>query len=524
MAENADPRRATTLGFAHRPPNVLVSRSSLAANYAGQQPSSSTSFDQKSYCSVGELSADMRSIDRVFNEGESSLTMPHVATADCDLQTAQLRSMLESRDAQALRNSQLEIARLSNVLEEEMEKWANQKQKLEEEVRRLKQAEKSFASCILSPPTSTSARKSLLQSESDRYVIGLTGVLLNDATRHFKTMGATIVDADDISLRISAKGTSLYNEFILEFGTSVLDRQTAEIRREGLDAKRMAKFDRRMGAAVGSESLRQIDNAASRVVVFRASRLFDTTVSCNAVVVVAASLETQVARMMAENPGMSSLTAGRRVEVQQVAAASPSTLKPTFVLNCSDESISLLAQTARIWQMIPSSLRQPTITPRVVARLVAVDATLPNCELADGADVSFGRAESCSVQIADLTVSHEQCRIFCAEQKVWIDDLSSHGTFVNRAKIGRGLRVQLNHGDRIFLSKSGLKRNECHFVVHLLDKAETRTVMFDGGLVHSKVLPSETPKWIEKKSHAQPETIFWLNVRTGEVVSTKPEE
>jgi len=180
----------------------------------------------------------------------------------------------------------------------------------------------------------------------------------------------------------------------------------------------------------------------------------------------------------------------------------------------SDCPVALRAQLTRMWSLIAQP-REPGSGRLWRARLVAVDATLPTCELYDGADVLFGRSDRCIVRVADVTVSHEHCRVFVKDNgEVWLEDLSTHGTFVNRLKVGHRLRVKLEHGDTVWLSKAALKSKTqtCHFVVHFADQIESRIVEFPSKF---KCNSSETPKFVKKTSKKTGQA-YLLNVRTGE--------
>ncbi len=242
MTENVDPRRGPH-------------RASTFAVVKAEEASISTSS-----C---HLSSDLQSIGRVFGEDSSlvdqslrdeagSLSRPD-ATSECDLATAQLRALLVPSSEQ-LRNAQLEIQRLSRLLEEEVARGRQQKQKLEDEIRAMKRESRLVAqACVVSPPPSKpgaaagigTGAASPTAEASGHYLIGLTGPGMEEAAAVLAQLGAAVVDADATALLLTAKGAPLYNELVNEFGPgAVLDRQTAELRREGLDTKRAAKFDK----------------------------------------------------------------------------------------------------------------------------------------------------------------------------------------------------------------------------------------------------------------------------------------
>jgi hypothetical protein len=88
---------------------------------------------------------------------------------------------------------------------------------------------------------------------------------------------------------------------------------------------------------------------------------------------------------------------------------------------CSSDEIS--AQVTRIWSLIPQPRKVESASSVCRARLTAVDATLPSCDLFDGANVLFGRSDKCHVRIADATVSHEHCRVYVQDNEIYLEDL-----------------------------------------------------------------------------------------------------
>ena len=70
---------------------------------------------------------------------------------------------------------------------------------------------------------------------------------------------------------------------------------------------------------------------------------------------------------------------------------------------------------------------------------------------------TFGRKETCSFQILDQRLSAIHCKleIKLASGEVYLTDMSSNGTYLNREIIGKGKRVQLLDGDSLDLLISG---------------------------------------------------------------------
>lgn len=54
----------------------------------------------------------------------------------------------------------------------------------------------------------------------------------------------------------------------------------------------------------------------------------------------------------------------------------------------------------------------------------------------DGAEISFGRADVCTVQLDDTYVSTQHARLFSKEGSWFVEDLgSTNGTYLNRVKV-----------------------------------------------------------------------------------------
>ncbi|XP_072042861.1 E3 ubiquitin-protein ligase CHFR-like [Amphiura filiformis] len=68
---------------------------------------------------------------------------------------------------------------------------------------------------------------------------------------------------------------------------------------------------------------------------------------------------------------------------------------------------------------------------------------------------SIGRAKVCDLSLCDNKyVSSKHCRLTRQEDgKTWLEDTSTNGTWVNQTKLTKGQRLQVTHGDEIFLVK-----------------------------------------------------------------------
>lgn len=87
--------------------------------------------------------------------------------------------------------------------------------------------------------------------------------------------------------------------------------------------------------------------------------------------------------------------------------------------------------------------------------------------------VDLGRKSSCVIQIKHPAVSGIHCEINNRGQgEVWIKDLSTNGTFINSAPIGKSKAVLLNDGDEIVLIKSTSEKIGYKFILQETAKKE----------------------------------------------------
>jgi len=74
----------------------------------------------------------------------------------------------------------------------------------------------------------------------------------------------------------------------------------------------------------------------------------------------------------------------------------------------------------------------------------------------------MGRSVNCDVHLKNQSLSAQHCRIFRVidnnyadlDPTVFIEDLSSNGTFLNGTKLGKGVRRVLTHGAKLSLGKN----------------------------------------------------------------------
>lgn len=117
---------------------------------------------------------------------------------------------------------------------------------------------------------------------------------------------------------------------------------------------------------------------------------------------------------------------------------------------------------------------------------------------ADGnadADVhTIGRNEACDVVVRDTRVSGYHCRIYRRREgqefihheqlAVYIEDISSNGTFLNNAKLNKREPCTLSSGDELALvsPKKDLARATAYVYIHLMEKCQgyrTRSIVRD---------------------------------------------
>eukprot|EP01114_Cavostelium_apophysatum_P015421 TRINITY_DN4193_c0_g1_i3.p1 TRINITY_DN4193_c0_g1~~TRINITY_DN4193_c0_g1_i3.p1 ORF type:complete len:442 (+),score=128.56 TRINITY_DN4193_c0_g1_i3:262-1587(+) len=93
-------------------------------------------------------------------------------------------------------------------------------------------------------------------------------------------------------------------------------------------------------------------------------------------------------------------------------------------------------------------------------RLLSQDPRFGHIDL-QTTELTVGRRKECSVTFSDLRVSGKHCRIFRANTdleagtipipSIFVEDLSSNGTFLNGKVLGKGNRSTVNNGDEISL-------------------------------------------------------------------------
>lgn len=104
--------------------------------------------------------------------------------------------------------------------------------------------------------------------------------------------------------------------------------------------------------------------------------------------------------------------------------------------------------------------------------LESLSARYPNTWLyQDDEEVTIGRSETCTISIPDTAcVSRVHCRIFRgSDDKVYLEDLSSNGTWVNRKLVGKKKKVVLKSGQTVTVQKANAKSKISKIAFKFLD-------------------------------------------------------
>ena len=196
--------------------------------------------------------------------------------------------------------------------------------------------------------------------------VGLTGGIgsgKSAVSRLLEQHGAVIVDADLIAREVVEPGTPALAQIAQEFGPQVL-RPDGSLDRAALaqqvfsDAAALARLNAithpRIAARTG-ELFGQAATAGARVLVHDVALLVENDLATmyDAVVVVAVTPETQLARLVAQR-GMSSEEAQRRIAAQ--APLEDKVAVATHVLRNDGSREELAAQVARLWEELLARL------------------------------------------------------------------------------------------------------------------------------------------------------------------------
>ena len=159
----------------------------------------------------------------------------------------------------------------------------------------------------------------------DQYLIGLTGNIAtgkSTVAAMLEDLGATVIDADALVHELQRKGTPVYDDIVVAFGSGILDR-AGEIDRKALGAivfanpAQLHKLESIVHPAVLVESMRRITEAAPPVIVYEAIKLIEAgrAEMCDALWVVTARSDVQIQRLMRDRH-MSEAEARQRIAAQ----------------------------------------------------------------------------------------------------------------------------------------------------------------------------------------------------------------
>lgn len=122
----------------------------------------------------------------------------------------------------------------------------------------------------------------------------------------------------------------------------------------------------------------------------------------------------------------------------------------------------------------------PLPAPRVWARVVSTNPRFSNLDFAD-ACITFGRKRECTVSFKELSISGKHCRIWKEDQEgskdflVWVEDLSTNGTFINGSRIGKGNKQIVSNGTEIVLQPKGKDKDKISYILYIMNLKRAAT-------------------------------------------------
>lgn len=125
-------------------------------------------------------------------------------------------------------------------------------------------------------------------------------------------------------------------------------------------------------------------------------------------------------------------------------------------------------------------VRKQTVS-NIWARLVATHPNYPNVDIIKD-DIIFGRRDDADVLVKDGAISNTHCKLY-REQKpeeadeadggkpsvgtIWLEDLSTNGTFVKDQRIGKGNKLEISSGTEITLIPRGANRTKVSYIIYI---------------------------------------------------------
>jgi dephospho-CoA kinase len=192
-----------------------------------------------------------------------------------------------------------------------------------------------------------------------QYLIGLTGNIAtgkSTVATMLAELGATVIDADEITHQVMRRGGEVFERIVTAFGPDVIGAD-GEINRERLgpivfsDSEALRRLEEMVHPAVGVEVSRRIAEARTPVVVVEAIKLIEAGMHrlCRALWVTTCPSEQQIDRLMRER-SFSFDEAERRVTAQP-----PQALKiglADVIIDTSGDIAETRRQVEAAWQAI----------------------------------------------------------------------------------------------------------------------------------------------------------------------------
>jgi len=120
--------------------------------------------------------------------------------------------------------------------------------------------------------------------------------------------------------------------------------------------------------------------------------------------------------------------------------------------------------------------------PKIWGRLVSLNPSCPSVDLSES-EIFVGRQSSCAIRISDRLISGKHCRIFRESNDglVFLEDLSSNGTWLNGDKIGKNHSLLLTNGAEITLIQKTDHTTPLTYIYQEVNKADQKKEVEEGG-------------------------------------------
>ncbi|MEW6056943.1 MAG: dephospho-CoA kinase [Bdellovibrionota bacterium] len=170
-----------------------------------------------------------------------------------------------------------------------------------------------------------------MQTKSNQAkVIGLTGNIgcgKSAVAKILATLGAAVVDADQVSREVTKTGTPLLRTLLAEFGPGIIDAETGELNRQALrgivfaDPKKRRRLESLLHPAIAKRSRERFEElfkSGAEVVIYEATLIVEAkrTAEFDGLLVITADSSTQMRRLMERDPGLTTQTAHQILSAQ----------------------------------------------------------------------------------------------------------------------------------------------------------------------------------------------------------------